>query len=1162
MKRQHLVYLIKQTIFTAGLIGSLVTVNTAWADAGAQIAPATSPNYLSSAPIPFQPGTPRQQTTQPTTSQPFNLTSSMFGLTGPLSIGAQYSENYGALLQGQWTQLFSAHQGGSLGFQLGSLQRRLSGTWGVALNDQNWVKLTTESLSQKMNFNFDSGDTKQWVYQNATGATYQYNLTNGFFKDINLNSLYSQAISKSLDARTYLNNDILYLNNRRIAGARDIGNSVGIDTTPFDTTLLGLQANYDDLVYKMRYSRDDQSHGLGETITLQQLITQHVKLNLLASDREIYKNYQAEISWLLNTKPGSQLEFELAGTRILGEQGSQSDTQFNLNLVYAFGGSENGHPATYSFTSNKQADNESALDSSSLQSWIGQPAVQMQSVLAKIDQETIVLNNPTQSSLTAPTAGNDIDTITVHPNQQNIAIAIPTQDMQSHLPTSNASTQINYTVNNLPAQLTYQNGVIKNATINGSISTFSNADVGKTFLIPVFANTTNDNDPQPIETVTLKVAPNDLPYIDPGYIRPTDAQLTFYANEPITPVHFQDVDQDLAHPNIMFFDTDFPDQKYPMTLSVTGVETSGLQINYGLNKQSTATAFGPYYSRLYPNTVPYFIISGTPTRAGDYPITVSAKNEYGPSSNQLQLTLHVITDSPTINIPDQSFQYNQPVHQDITAYITAGHSAAAVLQSVQADLSQYGLAIHLDPTTHHVTIDGTPNASTFTQQSISITVSNQASTIQGQFNLNIAGPPIKKSDLPNTSIYQNNSITIENLSSYFQNPTQSGSLKLALSDKIPTDVVQAVFNETTDSLTITGLKATTQPLTFDLISATNTAFPSLPAIAQITVTVLSNTPVITPSPSYTPLIGKVGDSIDVVIAKASTPTGSIASVQSTDVVLADHGLSLQLGSDNSTIHLVGTLKNPTASPQPFRFIVNNDLGQTATSTRNIFDIAGPAPTIIKFDQLQSPIGYIGQKIQNLQIAETSTPIASITAVDEHGAPIDLHLHNLQFDLSPDGTVIYLNTINNSGLQTATTAPKRFSIEVADRFGQSVTSDVYLLEIAKPLPTIFPVSIIDHLNQPIDTTIAIIGSSTSPLNQSIRLNDYTAEESKNGIPTSIEGLSAQVIYDPNSGKQATIRLFGTPKARANQTTVLIKDVETTDPGAEALAPTKSGAFSVI
>lgn len=312
-----------------------------------------------------------------TEEQYLNLSSQDFGLYGPLSFGVQYSKEFGAYIQGKFTQLLNPYLATSLDVESGKKMYRFNATFAYLLSLEQRLKFSAEYLTQDLTFDFLSGEVNKWIGQNAYGLTYEYLLPYDFVKSIVLNTFYSKAQSKNLSPVFYFDqNSQLYEDFRYIAGATDTHGSLQINLLPIKTTLLGLQLSYDNLNYNKKYSGDDDSYnGFDFTINLQQLITNQLKLQLSASRVPAYQDYHAEIDWLVHSMSDARFELGLNGEQIIGNHGLQNDIRVGVNLNLRLGVNKTNS------TTNRY--NLNLTDNfNDLSDWTAEPAVYMPQVLA------------------------------------------------------------------------------------------------------------------------------------------------------------------------------------------------------------------------------------------------------------------------------------------------------------------------------------------------------------------------------------------------------------------------------------------------------------------------------------------------------------------------------------------------------------------------------------------------------------------------------------------------------------------------------------------------------------------------------------------------------------------------------------------------------------
>lgn len=322
------------------------------------------------------------------------LSTNDFGWIMPITLGAEYSEIFGAMLHGSFAHSLGLENAIALLFDVGNNEYRLNGTLGHVFSEHQRLKLTTEYLAQNLDFSFKTGPLDKWVGQGAAGLTYEYLFPGRFLHDLNLNAFYSKAWSKDLGPKIFSDPTSLETGLsedwRRIAGGIDKSASFGLDLLPFKTTLLGLQVNYDNLHYDMIYpitadNPDPSASGLGGTLTLDQLLGKYFKLKLLGSKRKIYDVYQAELAWLVKSNADHHLEISLFAEHLINDNSAQSsglikntDNRIGLNFAYQFGNGQSSDANGYTLEDkNSQGD---------IVNWTGSPAVHMEKVLAVKDE--------------------------------------------------------------------------------------------------------------------------------------------------------------------------------------------------------------------------------------------------------------------------------------------------------------------------------------------------------------------------------------------------------------------------------------------------------------------------------------------------------------------------------------------------------------------------------------------------------------------------------------------------------------------------------------------------------------------------------------------------------------------------------------------------------
>jgi hypothetical protein len=305
------------------------------------------------------------------------LNNEALGLSGPINVSAGYSESFGYQVEASFSHMLGFRDAISLLGAYAPQENRIDITWAHAWTDNQRTKLSVERLSEEIDFDYDTGTVSEWVPQYAYGAGYQYLFNKNWLKSAELSGYYSQAQSQDLSTVRFTDETGTYDNYRHIAGATSEGSEATLNIAPWKTGLVGLGLNYDSVNYDTKYEDTDaeDSKGFGFTLSLEQLLSKHVKLNLEGSQREVYDSYTAGISFLTPV----DLEVGLTGERTLGENGSSSDTSVSMNFAY-FLDDHSRYQHGYSLDDASQND---------LAAWASKSLAYMDIVLAAADQKTV-----------------------------------------------------------------------------------------------------------------------------------------------------------------------------------------------------------------------------------------------------------------------------------------------------------------------------------------------------------------------------------------------------------------------------------------------------------------------------------------------------------------------------------------------------------------------------------------------------------------------------------------------------------------------------------------------------------------------------------------------------------------------------------------------------
>lgn len=284
---------------------------------------------------------------------------------------------------GQIKSFFSFNDKQAVAVELDGGPRILrgNGTYAYALNDNNRVKLTAEYLREDLDFEFYTGDTRQWVQQGAVGAAYEYLLGDGIFKNINVGSHYSHAQSKDLSTQTVVYADGSTLTDfRRIAGGNDLNGNVEAGMQLWKDGVVTAGPDYDRVRYDTQYEYQNghNAQGFGGHVRLDQKLKGNVGLQLYTTVSQLFDTYGAGLNWSWSSKDNTVWSAGLASSYT---QDFTTERNFWVNGLNV--SIEWDVPQTKSVALNQ---NSGSGVVESLTQWVQTPAVRMPDVLAISDE--------------------------------------------------------------------------------------------------------------------------------------------------------------------------------------------------------------------------------------------------------------------------------------------------------------------------------------------------------------------------------------------------------------------------------------------------------------------------------------------------------------------------------------------------------------------------------------------------------------------------------------------------------------------------------------------------------------------------------------------------------------------------------------------------------
>ncbi len=712
-----------------------------------------------------------------TTQQSMQFNTRSLGFNGPFSAGIQYSDQFGVLFNSSYTQRVNHNNAASLLFTIGNKEQRVDGSWGLAFNLHNWLKATAEYLRQDIDFNYSSGDSRDFVGQQAYGLTYQYVLQRSFLNAIFVNAFYSHADSRSLSSKIYMSDALRYLNLRHIAGGTDRSLNAGVDLLPSRTTLLGLALNYDNLTYDTRYISDPAQSGIGGTVNLEQLLSPRFKVQLQASYRQPFQNYTAGLYWLVPTAFSNRLQIGLVGSRFIGEHGLHNDSRIGLNFSYQWGFIHALKAILYHVAAISVDNN--------LATWTAKGAVHMPQVLAISDQRSILLPAPMQSKNAAkamaasqyiPQKTNyTIPNVNANPDEKfELALNIPAHILFTvpNNPTYNMTlwaTGLSTKATNLNFTYDKNTHVL---TIYGHIP--ANLKTGTSYKVQIHAKNIF-GEAKETQNFTINIAPKGIPKFTLDDIGAPDGLNN-------TQYHPYNVDYAINDPLSSATKNKKKAQNTDPSLRVAVAKDTTQQLPTGM-----------YFDKTTLEGDPTINFNGKPELT--YKVRIIAVNSAGSSSNEATLTvcIHNHTNTPLhfnkidITVKPDGYVGDKYPGFEIKPYIDTQGTSTNLTVNYAGDTSE-----HL-PTGMNFSgtkIVGTP-ADPLTADhtyNIKIIATDSAGSSDNEATLHfIVHPSLKPSFTqtqlpPNQAYYdaQYNHAFSENLKQYIKDPANDPGLKISL----------------------------------------------------------------------------------------------------------------------------------------------------------------------------------------------------------------------------------------------------------------------------------------------------------------------------------------------------------------------------------------------
>ena len=256
---------------------------------------------------------------------------------GPLQFTVEYSEQLGFFFDPKYINAIGPNDALSVEFGFGGSVFRGAFSWGHALSEDMFFKVSAEYFAQEHDYEFVSGDDTEWIGQAGFGADLRMKV-HGYtgFQGYHLGIQYTTAEHVTLD-------DVIIpigggTNKRAVAGGTDYGATAGVVVSPWRDATFDLDAHYDDVEWKFDFDNDKKISGFGASITYRQLIGGKWMVYARATDRQPYYEYLGGLRYLTDLGPGTRLElgghYRFSG----GEVPEERESRYGLSIFYTWGG--------------------------------------------------------------------------------------------------------------------------------------------------------------------------------------------------------------------------------------------------------------------------------------------------------------------------------------------------------------------------------------------------------------------------------------------------------------------------------------------------------------------------------------------------------------------------------------------------------------------------------------------------------------------------------------------------------------------------------------------------------------------------------------------------------------------------------------------------------
>ncbi len=279
--------------------------------------------------------------------------------------------------------------------EIGPRNYRANATYARSINPCQRFKLSAEYLTQRLKYDFKSGDVKRWVNQVGVGGAYQYILNHPAFQSIDADLAYAHAFHRNLRSKHIFFHDQQARLKRRIAGSDSILSYLGTTIELWHCAFISVGANYDSVAYHRIFRQKTHAQGFGGSGHFTQQLGKSFHFGVDAEFRQPFHFYGATFDWRHYFSDWS-LTCGLYGNYTNGRRHLPNVAAFGIQIGFAFGGKNirccHINPETAALRDCKTQQN------CDLASWAVKPAIYLPVVLAIADPKVQTPSGPVSCS--------------------------------------------------------------------------------------------------------------------------------------------------------------------------------------------------------------------------------------------------------------------------------------------------------------------------------------------------------------------------------------------------------------------------------------------------------------------------------------------------------------------------------------------------------------------------------------------------------------------------------------------------------------------------------------------------------------------------------------------------------------------------------------------